>query len=224
MESNRLVNYELKEILPKIFALKIEDGYQRAMLFLRSQEYYESAFPQIRGNHFDIFEFMAIYRNWKGLDYFSYPNDWAGFNVPGDLIEECIGHVLNPANGMTVTPYDRIMGDIVKDIRSKIGPDAKFYLLGVDEFESRTMDHELAHGLYCVNETYRQKMGDLVADLPPKVFEGMKENLLGMGYCEGVIPDEIQAYMATGLHGKMKDIRGIKGRRKEFEKTLKPYL
>ena len=85
MERNALVDYELKEILPQIFALKIEDGYQRAMLFLRSQEYYESAFPQIRGHHFDIFEFMEIYRGWKGLDYFSYPEDWGGFNVPGVL-------------------------------------------------------------------------------------------------------------------------------------------
>jgi hypothetical protein len=224
MERNTLVNYELKEILPQIFALKIEDGYQRAMLFLRSQEYYESAFPQIRGHHFDIFEFMETYRNWKGLDYFSYPEDWGGFNVPGVLIEECIGHVLDPANGMSATPYDRIMGDIVKDIRGLIGPDAKFYLLGVDSFESRTMNHELAHGLYHVNEEYKAKTEGLVSELPEKITREMEGILLGMGYCQEVITDEIQAYMATGLYGAMDDIRGIKGRIKAFKSTLSPYL
>ena len=224
MEKKSLVNYELKEILPQIFALKIEDGYQRAMLFLRSQEFYESAFPQIRGKHFDIFEFMEIYKEWKLLEHFSYPADWAGFNVPGAIIEECIGHVLDPANGMSATPYDKIMGDIVRDIRSKIGSEAKFYLLGVDSFESRTMDHELAHGLYHVNEEYKTRASELVSALPSKVFEGMEAHLLGMGYCQEVIPDEIQAYMATGLHGRMNLIRGIKGRTKAFETSLKTYI
>jgi len=224
MEKNSLVDYELKEILPQIFALKIEDGYQRAMLFLRSQEFYESAFPQIRGKHFDIFEFMEIYKEWKLLDHFSYPADWAGFNVPGAIIEECIGHVLDQANGISATPYDKIMGDIVKGIRSKIGSEAKFYLLGVDAFESRTMNHELAHGLYHVNEEYKTRTSELVSALPSKVFEGMREHLLGMGYCEEVIPDEIQAYMATGLHGKMNLIRGIKSRTKDFSSALKTYL
>jgi hypothetical protein len=224
MEKKSLVDYELKEILPQIFALKIVDGYQRAMLFLRSQEFYESAFPQIRGKHFDIFEFMEIYKEWKLLDHFSYPADWAGFNVPGAIIEECIGHVLDQANGISATPYDKIMGDIVKGIRSKIGSEAKFYLLGVDAFESRTMDHELAHGLYHVNEEYKTRTSELVSALPSKVFEGMREHLLGMGYCEEVIPDEIQAYMATGLHGKMNLIRGIKGRTKDFSSALKTYI
>ena len=59
-----MVDYEIKEMLPKIFALKIEDGYQRAMLFMRSQEHYESAFPEIKGKHFDPFFFMETYRKW----------------------------------------------------------------------------------------------------------------------------------------------------------------
>jgi len=99
-----MVDYEIKEMLPKIFALKIKDGYQRAMLFMRSQEHYESAFPEIRGNHFDIFSFMETYRKWKGTDYFSYPDDWAGFNVPGDIVEACTKHVLDARNGLFPTP------------------------------------------------------------------------------------------------------------------------
>ena len=63
---HKLVDYELVEISPRIFALIIKDGYQRAMLFLRCQEYYESNFSEIRGKNFDLFEYMEIYRKRKG--------------------------------------------------------------------------------------------------------------------------------------------------------------
>ena len=93
-----MVDYEIKEIIPSVYAVKVEDGYQRAMLFLRSQEHYESAFPEIKGHHFDIFSFMEIYRKWKGLEYFSYPDDWTGFNVPCHVVESCTNYVLDARN------------------------------------------------------------------------------------------------------------------------------
>jgi hypothetical protein len=219
-----MVDYELKEILPNIFALKIEDGYQRAMLFMRSQEHYESAFPEIKGKHFDIFFFMEKYRKWKGVEYFSYPDDWAGFNVPGNIIESCTKHVLDARNGLFPTPYDYIMDSVISSIKSKIGPETKYYLLGVDNFDGRTMDHELAHGLYHVNDQYKISSYELVLDLPKKIFEGMESILLDMGYCDDVVCDEIQAYMSTGLSTDMSKIRGIKKETKIFTENLKKYL
>lgn len=219
-----MVDYELKEILPNIFVLKIEDGYQRAMLFMRSQEHYESAFPEIKGKHFDIFFFMEKYREWKGVEYFSYPEDWAGFNVPGNIIESCTKHVLDARNGLFPTPYDYIMDSVISSIKRKIGSETKYYLLGVDNFDGRTMDHELAHGLYHVNDQYKISSYELVLDLPKKIFEGMESILLDMGYCDDVVCDEIQAYMSTGLSTDMSKIRGIKKETKIFTENLKKYL
>ena len=111
-----MVDYEMRESLPGIFTVKVEDDYQRAMLFLRSQEHYESAFPEFRGHHFDVFTYMERYRKWKGVDYFSYPDDWSGFNVPGHLVENCIKHVLDARNGLFPTPYDYTMDGILSSV------------------------------------------------------------------------------------------------------------
>jgi hypothetical protein len=218
-----MVDYEINEVLPNIFALKIENGYQRAMLFMRSQEHYESAFPEIKDKHFDAFFFMETYRKWKGVDYFSYPDDWTGFNVPGDIIESCTKHVLDARNGLFPTPYDYIMDSVVSLIKSQIEPDTKYYLLGVDSFDGRTMDHELAHGLYHVNTEYKISTYGLVLGLPKNIFESMERILLDMGYCDDVVCDEIQAYMSTGLLLPMAEIKGIKKEAKAFSDNFKKY-
>lgn len=70
-----LVKYKIKKILPKIYAVKVKDPYERAMLFMRAQEFYESQFSEIKGQNFDIFNFMNIYRKWAKKSYFSYPDD-----------------------------------------------------------------------------------------------------------------------------------------------------
>jgi hypothetical protein len=193
------------------------------MLFLRSQEHYESPFPEIKDNHFDIMKFMDIYRKWRGVEYFSYPNDWSGFNVPGQIVEFCTNHVLDVRNGIFPTEYDYIMDSITKSIRQQIGHQRKYYLIGTDTFESRTMKHELAHGLYYVDEKYRRSVHDLILDLPSKTLVEMESILLKMGYCKDVILDEIQAYMSTGITSSMSKIKGIKKSAKLFEKNLKKH-
>jgi len=44
------INYKIEKVKPKIFAVIIEDSYDRAMTFLRIQEFYESPNPAFRGN------------------------------------------------------------------------------------------------------------------------------------------------------------------------------
>jgi len=91
----KMVNYTLKKASSGIFVVVVEDSYERAMLFLRCQEFYESPFPDFRGKHFDIFQYMNHYRKENDSSFFTYPGDWGGFNVPGDIVEQCINHVLD---------------------------------------------------------------------------------------------------------------------------------
>ena len=219
----KMVDYEIKEIIPRVYAVKVEDGYQRAMLFLRSQEHYESAFPEIKGHHFDIFSFMEIYRKWKGLEYFSYPDDWTGFNVPSHVVESCTNYVLDARNGLFPTPYDYIMSDIINSVKGGLKKEKKYYLIGVDKFDGRTMQHELAHGLYYVNDSYKKSADVLVSNMPSRIVEELSNIILEMGYCEEVIVDEIQAYMSTGLIPVMSKIRGIKKETKSFSDHFKKY-
>ena len=219
-----MVDYEIKEIIPSVYAVKVEDGYQRAMLFLRSQEHYESAFPEIKGHHFDIFSFMETYRKWKGLEYFSYPDDWTGFNVPSHIVESCTNYVLDARNGLFPTPYDYIMADIISSVKVSLKGKSKYYLIGVDRFDSKTMQHELAHGLYYVSDAYKKSVYELILNLPKEITDGMREILLEMGYCEDVVWDEIQAYMSTGLIPSMSKIKGIKKETKSFSDNFEKYI
>jgi hypothetical protein len=218
-----MVKYELKKIIPGIYAVKIKDPYQRAMLFLRSQEFYESTFPEIRGKHFDFFEFMDIYRKWRKVDYFSYPEEWVGFNVPGHIVESCTNHVLKASNGLCPTPYDFIMQDIIKSIRKEV-KGSRYYIIGVNRFKSKLMDHELSHGLYYVDSTYQSSCLELISrHLPFKVYKKLEKIILKMGYGKEVVDDEIQAYLSTGLYPSMKEIEGIKKIAKIFKTNFEKY-
>ncbi len=216
------IEYTLHEISKNIFALEIPDGYDRAMLFLRSQEYYESHFPEYRNNHFDFFSYMDHYRKWKKLDFFSYPDDWVGFNVPGEIVESVTHYALNNESFFP-TPYDNIMSEVIAQIKQKIEPNSKWYLIGVDKLIGRTIQHEIAHALFYINLDYRKEMISLAIEMERKVFDKIEDLLYNMGYDKSVIVDEIQAYMSTGLNPDMGRIRGIKKYTTAFKKRFKEF-
>ena len=220
---HKLVDYEPVEISPRIFALVIKDGYQRSMLFLRCQEYYESNFSEIRGKDFDLFEYMEIYRKRKGSEIFTYPEDWSGFNVPGQIIEKCINSVFSQNSGLSPTKYDYIMKSVISQIKGKIKANSKWYLLGTDKESNEIMEHEMCHALYYTNNKYRKEKSDMIKEVSDKITQKMREILLSMGYCKSVINDEIQAYLSTRLTREMLKIRGVKKTQKEFRKHFLKY-
>jgi len=99
------------------------------------------------------------------------------------------------------------MTSIIDTIKEKAGDN--FYLLGVDDVDSELLEHEMAHGLYYTSADYKNKMDAITNSLPKEIFNGLKEIILSVGYTDFVVNDEIQAYVSTGLHDKMKEIEGI---------------
>jgi hypothetical protein len=211
-EKSKLLSYELYRVKPKIYAVKVNEQYQRAMLFLRYQEFYESPYKQFQGKDFDIFAFMDHYRKDRGAGCFTYPRDWSGYNIPSDSLNKCLSGVFDLK--VTPTPYDEhmmdIRRDILEDLKNYRYPDhtkEKFYLIGVDKVDSDIMAHEIAHALFYLDLDYKKKMTKLVKDLPVKKYEKLKKFLIGLGYRESVIIDEIQAFMSTGLIDEMEDMK-----------------
>lgn len=214
---NRIIN----QIAPKIFEIQIPDNYERAMLFLRSQEYYESPFVEYKGVYFDVFEYMDFYRKWKGLDYFSYPCDWVGFNVPSWAVIESTYNAIF-VNKHLATKYDYKMKEIINYIQGIVGVNSDFYLIGTDgNSENNIINHELAHGLFYVNEEYKKSCLDIYSKINEQVIKSMEDILLEMGYCKEVLIDEIQAYLSTGLTSKMCKIKGVKTASKAFISNFK---
>ena len=215
---SKLVNYSVYEVAPKIYAAVVPDDYERAMLFCRVQEYYESPFPEFRGRDFCIFEYMNHYRKDRQLNHFSYTADWGGYNVPSESIEAC----LNGIDEWRLTAYDHEMMNLVYQIRSQ-QKRGKFYLIGVDSLDSRTMDHELAHGFFYTNKEYKTEILELVLALKSSLHDDFSDYLVQMGYDKSVIADEIQAYLSTGMMATMAKIRGSLSVAKKFERVFKKY-
>lgn len=202
--SNFLVKGEVREIKPFIFAIIIKNQYDRSSLFCRYQEFYESPYPQIRGNHFTIEEYMKLYTDTNKKPHFTYPSDWTGYNIPSNIL---LG--ARTTFGSPRSQYDQTMSDIIDycERESRIqnkGEQHSWYLIGVDKLKSSIMNHEIAHGFYYTNPQYKVEMDYLIDDLNKKDYECFKKVLVKSGYLDDkiIIDDEIQAYMSTGKHNK----------------------
>ncbi len=219
---HKLVKGEVKQIFPKIFCVTVDDDYDRAMLFCRYQEFYESPHKKFRGKYFTWSEYMRFYKDsWK-KDTFTYPIDWSGYNIPSTVVEKGVD-AFNKE-----TEYDVIMNNIYyfcENYPLRLGKSrSNWYLIGASSKDSKTMDHEIAHGLYSTNKIYKQEMNKLVNSLPPKIKEKVFSKLIKMGYANDkkILYDETQAFLSTGVYNEL-DTKEIKRYQKEFVKFFKEF-
>lgn len=212
-----LVKGKVKQLYPNVFCVMVDDYYDLGMLFCRYQEYYESPIDSIRRKYFSLPQLMNEYRKFFSRSYFSYTNDWAGYNIPSHVLLECFELFKDE------TEYDEIMNKIIIHCQSKIKKkDTKWYLIGAKSKDVRTMNHELAHAFYHTNQKYRDKMFDLLTEINKKDWKKYCALLLEMGYVdfEEIIFDEAQAFLSTGLVNKMDFMEPYA---KKFEKVFGKY-
>ena len=203
-----------------IYSVVSSDSQLLAMTFLRPQEYYESRFPEIFRTQFKISNFNEIYMEWTGKDKFTYCEDWGGYNLPSNILEECMFNL----DQSDINYYDEIMFFLIKTIKMREG-NKPYYLIGVDSLTGNVLEHEFAHGMYHTVPEYKTKMDALTANLPPHVKNGMLKGLSAYGYVDDVIDDEIQAFISTGLAYEMVElkIRGINKEMKKYKQVFKEY-
>jgi hypothetical protein len=207
------VKYKIKEVKPNIFAVIIKDKYDRAMTFCRVQEFYESPNKTFRGNHFSIWEYMKWYAsNHTG---FSYAGDWSGFNIPFDVLEKCYRNMQK-----FETPYDEVMYKIYWQIQT-LKKNGKAYVIGAGDMNGATFKHEVCHGLWHTNSTYKREGKRVLDIVDPNHYVIFRKNLLDMGYTDKVIDDEIQAYLCFG-HNTENFCEGVS--EKVCEKYNKAFL
>jgi len=183
------IEYTLKEVRPNIFAVIVPNQYDRAMLFCRAQEFYESDSDLFKEQDFSIWDYMKWYSA-KNKGVFTYTKDWDGFNIPFKVALNCI------LGAQCESPYDIAMQDILDQILLTDNP-ADAYLIGVKSAKGSTFKHELCHALYHTNREYKIIADELTNSIPRRVYGIIVNNLLILGYDTSVINDEIQAYMMT---------------------------
>jgi hypothetical protein len=218
-----LVKGKVKEIRPYIYCVEIDDDYDRAMLFCRYQEFYESPYKKFRGKPFTWMEYMRFYKTtWKKRT-FTYPDDWSGYNIPSNVMER--------ANDIFYkdTEYDVVMNNIyhycaIDSQNKNNGTRCNWYLIGASSKDKGTTNHEIAHGLYFTNKEYKKNVTELIKNIKSKHYEKLKKKLIKMGYVDDkkIIDDEIQAFMSTGLYNGM-DTKELKVYEKEFRNNFKKF-
>ena len=217
---NILSQISLFEMYPNIFAVVIKNDKLRARVFMRYQEFYESDSENFRGKGFKWYDYVKFYKEKTKQDYFSYHEDWSGYNIPCSSIESCIAKIPD------LNFYDLIMFSIVDTIKDKVGSN-NFYLIGIDQStgeDPSLIFHEVAHGLWFVNPTYKMKQMKNINNLNENVKDSLSNKITGMGYSGGVVDDEIQAYLSTGTIPSMNRIKGIKEAQIPFVNTFEGYV
>ena len=218
-----LVKGRIKEIQPRIYCVLVDDDYDRAMLFCRYQEYYESPYKKFRGKRFTWMEYMRFYKDaWKKR-VFTYPEDWAGYNIPSNVLMGGVDAFYKE------TEYDHIMNDIffycsIDSQNKNNGRRCDWYLIGASSKDLGTTNHEIAHGLYYTNKEYKKEVTKLINNIKPDHYDKLKKKLIKMGYVDDkkIIDDEINAFMSTGLYNGL-DTKELKRYEKEFIKNFKKF-
>jgi hypothetical protein len=188
--ASSLVVGNLYRVIPNVYALEIADKYDRAMLFCKYQEFYESPMTHIRGKYFTLEEFMRAYKDYRKEECFTYPQDWEGYNIPSEVLDKAVDTFQNDSDN------DRMMEQVYMICEADSG--GRFYLIGVDNIQSATYKHEMAHALWYTDKKYKTKTKRLLKKIDRELYGRFEKKLLKMGYPEIVHEDEIQAYLCHG--------------------------
>ena len=190
------------------------------MVFMRCQEFYESAFPEIVRTQFKTSKFIDMYKLHYGRQEFTYGDDWSGFNIPSHILEECIFNI-DPSD---INTYDKIMLSIVNKIKDLEGSN-RYYLLGVDQLDNDLLEHEFAHAMYYTLPEYKKSTDYLTSKCDISIKDMMYKCISDYGYADHVLSDEMQAYMGTGLASKMiqMNLPNIKEEEKKYRNLFIKY-
>lgn len=149
------------------------------LTFMRFQEHYESVSLDFRGQIFTQGQLRRWYSETYGSN--SYHSHWVGFNFPSKVLIPFKEGLFDP-----LTIEEQRLLDLFK-YRSD-----NFYIIGAQS--NTTLRHELAHALYASNPKYRDEITKFLNKNKSKIKQTMKY-ILGKGYCDDVLYDEIQAYI-----------------------------
>lgn len=220
-----MIDHELKEIKDKIFLLTFNNRFDLGMTFLRAQEYYENPNKDFKGKNFRIIDFIEWYSKEINKDNcFSYCDDFCGFNIPSWVLDKLYSQE-SASLFEDWNKYDGLIYKTYLDLKKKHN---KFYLIGSIEKNNTTINHEIAHALYYLNNDYYSEVTKIIDSIHPQTKELLKKTLIEEMYCHESIDDEIQAYLSTGLLDKMRrklnsNKIGVKSLRKPFIDLLKKY-
>ncbi len=185
---------KLQVIDKNILLLLFSSQKEMTLTMFRSQEYYECGNNKIRNKVFEFEDFLDFYTEENGdIDYF---RRVSGFNIPSNSLEDFFIK-------FNLTRRENKLWKLTRKFSSK-----PYYLLAAKETDTSTLDHELVHAYYYLNEEYKKKALFLIKNMRSELHKQIIVSLKRKGYAKAVFNDEINAFMATSdleyLHENMK--------------------
>jgi hypothetical protein len=181
---------KIRQIGSSIVHIVMPDRNSLAKAMYRLQEYYESPFPEIRGQIFTLGFIKSLgSRSYRGVNTYcggeNYKSDWSGYNFPSYVLDPFIKGLFDP-----LTSEEK---DIVETLRYR---QDKFYVIGTygDDDPGDTLEHEIRHALYYISDAYKKEVDKALGGYT-KQLVNLKKCLLDWGYCKEVLDDECHAYM-----------------------------
>lgn len=152
--------------------------------FCRFQEHYESPNKTFSERPFTLGEFRDWYRERYGK--WSYYNDWSGTNVPAHIFK-----------AFQLGRFDPLSKE-EQNLLNKLPKSGDYYVIGTSgtKQDMWAINHEIAHGLFYINKTYRDTSTKLIKKYSRQLAKLFKK-LGEIGYSKSVYIDEAQAYIST---------------------------
>lgn len=206
-------------VAPKILHISFADRTDLAMTFVRYQEYYESDNKDFYRKCFKLEDYKKWYSEERGDGEWTYCTDWSGFNIPGWVLRDIW---LSEVYHEDKTKHDEIMQMIVTRNFDMFNTGFDFYLIGTTHGATKTLRHEIAHGLYSTNPNYKKNAQKLIAALPSSIKTPFYEWLGKIGYASDVFEDELQAYFSAP--GQAKGIQMLLESNLATESIFVPFM
>ena len=137
--------------MPGIILITEYSQFEIAMAFMRLQEFYECRDLERQGKFFTLEEVVENYAQNGPTGKFSYLDDWAAFNVPGDVVDrfrKMYKHDLSARETAFMLAIDRTLTQ-----EENARHNGKYYVIG--SCSELYEDHELAHAMYFLYPEYR---------------------------------------------------------------------
>jgi hypothetical protein len=127
---------------------------------------------------------------------FSYATDWAGFNVPSNVIWD----LYYSSDIDDLNQYDTTFHKIIDKITCGVtNNEYKYYLIGAETNAKGTIAHEVAHAFYYLYPSYKKVADKITSNVSEKNRNKIKKWLTGIGYNDKVFKDELQAYLCADI-------------------------
>jgi len=192
---------KLVEITDEIVRLTFDTQYEQAISMFRIQEFYETKFKDLRDSITNFEKVMDIQAREDGG--FTYTADIVGHNIPGYQVKKFF-NLFNDSEHHLLEKERAIKDAVAPWLKKR----SEWYLIAAFG-EGNSYAHELAHALFYLNTDYKKQALKLQKRLPIKYFNSVKKILIDdYDYSIPVIPDEVNAYLATSTMHQIVDFFG----------------